>query len=241
MVALHGAFFGCLTPAARIEAMIAAHIPKLHITEVAEVYQHKWWDYRRLSPGHSFMLFAHYYYRGFKVAARKMLAHRKCGQGKIGLMGFNEIEFNSETIWDRPQIHLTGLWKAMLTADSLGMPYDTFTQLAFGLAIDNLWERLPQPRQLYSEKLAAMTVMAWDDLRKDRLMFAKHPLYLVDNYVGAPVQDAYRDWLIGELKEMDNLVNPLAEVVYRRPQLPEAVAQANFPAHVLNRARLLTI
>lgn len=239
ITSLHGAFPGSIVPAARIEGLIAAHVPIKHIQDVSDVYAHKWWDYRRLSPGHSFMLFATCYYKAFRLAARTFLAHRKREGRKIGLVGVGELQYKAEEIWDRDAAHITGMWKAMLMADALGIPYDRFCQLAFQVATDTAWNRLPRPSQLYSEKMAAMVLQAWMDLRKDRMILARHPIYKIENYADTQLQNDYRQWAIQELKDMDSPLAGLSAAVYSIRQIPEDMASQHFPQPLMNRARLL--
>ncbi|SFJ50150.1 hypothetical protein SAMN03159338_1584 [Sphingomonas sp. NFR04] len=245
MAAVQGAFFGTNLPAARIEGLIAAHVPKRHIKDVAAVYGTKWWDYRRLSPGHSFLLFAHHYYRSFKIAARRFTrerARQSASQGKrlgSALIGVAPVQYTVEEIWDRDAKHITGMWNAMLTCDALGMPYDQFVRLANQVAIDTMWTRLPQPAQLYSPKLGALVVEEWEKLSESRLFTAQHPMFKVENYAGLPAQDAYRAWLIEQIQQRADKATGLANVVYRTPQLPVDDALAFFGKHQVERARLI--
>jgi hypothetical protein len=244
IAAVQGAFFGSSLPAAQIEGLIAAHVPRKHITDVSAVYETKWWDYRRLSPGHSFYLFAHSYYRATKVAARKVIAEERRFKGKAGsraggLYGGGLLELNVEGVWEREQAHITGLWKAMLVADAIGIPYPEFCRLSCRIAIERLWKRLPLPSQLYSDQLGAYVLDEWENLLKERLYMPKHPMYAEENYAGLEVQDAYRAWLVEQLKKQSDPVMGLMDAVFIRKQLPHAVAAQHFPAPVLNRARLL--
>lgn len=241
MAAVQGGFFGANLPAARIEALIAAHVPRKHIVDVADVYATKWWDYRRLSPGHSFLLFAHHYYKAFKIGARKFLWHYgqtgRNGAG-AGAIGVNAIHYTVEEIWDRDAAHITGMWKAMLVCDALGIPYEHFCQLGNQVALDSLWKRLPKPAQLYNDKLGAQILDRWDQLQSDRLITARHPLYTTANYAGLQAQDDYRGYLIEQIKQRADPANALANVVFRAPQLPEDIARDHFPAIMVDRARL---
>lgn len=243
-VAVNGRFFGSALPAARIEGLIAAHVPRTHIAEVADVYGTKWWDYRRLAPGHCFLLFAHHYYQAFKLSARRMLWHRRqSGRGGagVGLLGVNSVDYSVETIWDRDQAHTTGMWKAMLTCDALGIPYDHYCRLACQIAIDTAWKQLPRPTQLYSPKLGGQILDEWLKLTESRLFIAKHPIYLAVNYEGLAIQDQYRAYLIDQIERRGDPVTALLSTVYKTPQLPVALAEKHFPANVMNRARLLAI
>lgn len=245
MAGVVGAFYGGALPAAQIEGLIAAHVPKKEIKDVADVYGTKWWDYRRLSPGHSFYLFAHHYYRASQTAAKRMVSERpnqgfdKDRKKALSIFGPALVQMQVSDVWQKDKAHITGLFKAMLVADALGMPYDTFCRLSCRVAIERLWKRLPRPSQLYSDKLAAYVLDEWETMQTQRLLSAKHPLYSVENYAGLQVQDDYRQYLIQAIDKLDSPVAPLMEVVYQRPQLPEDLASQHFSDNALKRARLL--
>jgi hypothetical protein len=246
IAAVQGAFYGSSLPSAQIEGLLAAYVPRKEITDVSDVYGTKWWDYRRLTPGHSFYLFAHHYYRAIKVAARKVVSEQRRFPGRAGgtkknggLYGGGLMEVGAESLFDREQAHVTGLWKAMLVADAAGIPYPEFCRLACRTALEQLWKRLPQPRQLYSEKLGAHVLYDWHELQKERLFLAKHPMYAEEHYAALPVQDAYREWMIEQIKQQPEPVMGLMDAIYIRKQLPEAVASQHFPAQLVKRARLL--
>lgn len=244
VAAVHGAFYGCTMPAGGIEGLIAAHVPKKHIADVSDLYDRRWWDYRRLSPGHSFFLFAHHYYRANKIAAKRLISERGHGRDQRGRMmrgleGPALIEMTADGIWEREQSHITGLWKAMLIADGLGIPYPEYCRLACKVAVERLWQRLPRPSQLYTEKLAIGVMDEWDAIRKAKFFTALHPVYSLDNYDGRPQQDAYQDYLIGQLKEQTNKVPALATALYFRPQLPLETVEQHFPAQLIARAKTL--
>jgi hypothetical protein len=239
--AVCGAFYGCSQPAAAIEGLIAAHVPKIHIGDVADIYERRWWDYRRMAPGHTFYLFAHHYYRASKIAAKKMIAERAKGYSRHGRMMFGLegpalVEMSAENLWDRDQAHITGLWKAMLVADAIGMPYSEFCRLACKVATERLWSRLPRPSQLYSDKLAVFVMDEWDALRKTKFFAAQHPVYGVESYDGRPMQEGYRAYLLDQIKQIDNKVPALASALYFRPQLPLDLVQQHFTQQVIDRA-----
>lgn len=245
MASLQGAFFGVHLPAARIEGLIAAHVPKRHIASVAEIYGTKWWDYRRLTPGHSFLLFVHHYYRLYRVYAGKFRAERARRQGSsarglgAAIVGVAAVQYTPEEIWERDQSHITGLWKAMLVADSFGIPYDKFCEFAFSAALDWTWTRLPKPAQLYGDKVGAEVIDRWMAATEHRLFVAKHPLYKLDNYAGLEAQDSYRQYLIEQIQRRPDPTTSLANVLYRVPQLPVAIAAKHFPANAISRAQTL--
>lgn len=224
----------------RIEALITAHVSRSYIQEVGQVFDYKWWDYRRLAPGHSFMLFAHTYYRHYRLAARKLLRSSTRDHRLIALKGKAAGAYTAGEIWDRSSIHLTGMWKAMLTADALSMPYDTYCELAMRIAIDTAWSNIPQPNQIYSDKMGAMIYDEWLKIRSERLFCATHPIYRSEYFM----EDVefivdYREWIIDEIKDQDRIVPALASVVYDRKQIPEELAEQHFPLPALQRAKLI--
>jgi hypothetical protein len=107
------------------------------------------------------------------------------------------------------------------------------------VAVERLWSRLPRPSQLYSEKLAIGVMDEWDALRKVKFFAARHPIYSVENYDGRPQQDAYRAYLLDQLKGHTNKVPALASALVFRPQLPEALVAQHFPAQLIARAKTL--
>lgn len=241
VAAVQGAFYGCSQPSAAIEGLIAAHIPKTQIVDVAGVYERRWWDYRRLAPGHSFYLFAHHYYRASRFAARKMIGERGRGktfEKKRALLGPALVEMSAETIWERDQAHMTGIWKSMLVADALGMPYPDFCRLACQVAFDRLWERLPRPTQLYSEQIACFVMDEWDALRKSKFIPATHPVFDLSNYDARQMQENYRTHVIEQISQLENnKVTALANVLFFRPQIPVDLAKQHFPDQLIERAR----
>lgn len=223
----------------KIEQVIAAHIPKSHIKSVSSIYETRWWDYRRMAPGHSFMLFTHLYYRAFRSAARKVLAMKARDARLSNLCGASEVQYKADEVWDRNKAHITGLWKSMLLCDALGMPYDHFCRLACEAAIETGWRRLPKPNHLYSDKIGGHVWDKWIALCEERLFIPTHPIFLVENYVGTQIQDEYRKWILAQIATRKNPVPALSQVLYSRPQLELGFVQGHFPQNVIDRARLL--
>lgn len=242
MVRLHGMFPCGTTPSAQIEGLIAAHIPRRYIKGASEIYQTRWWDYRLMSPGHSFMLFAHTYYKAFRAHGATFMAHRNnhktVGRGIIGL---GEMFNTAEAIWDRDKRHITGMWNAMIAADALGIPYDHFCRLAFQIAKDQNWTHLPRPAQLYGEKLGGAVLYAWEERLKERFIHAKHPIYSLSNYDGSKVQDEYKSWLLGQLEEHSGSPRNVSKVVYQTPQISEQDAAKIVSDFTLTRAKRLIV
>jgi len=242
-----GNFYGVTQPAPRAEALIAAHVPREHITDVADVYATRWWDYRRLAPGHAFYLFAHHYYTGARHAARKFVkevatspAFQHDRSRAFAIVGSSLSNASSEDVWQKDQAEITGLWKAMLIADAFGIPYPEFVKLSCRIALQRMWTHLPRPAHLYSESLAPHVIDEWEALKKERFMSSSHPIYAEENYVGLDLQDEYRGWLIEHIKGLkSDKLSALMIAIYDKRQLPEQMALQHFPAQLITRARLL--
>lgn len=246
MIGVHGDFYGAAVPAARTEAMLAASINREHFDNTADILVDRWWDYRRMAPGHSFYLFAHHYYRAVTVARRKFVhevyntfTEQDDRKKMLAIVGKSLAQQSAEDIWDTDKWHVTGMWKAMLIADAFGIPYDFFVQTACVKARELGWKHIPRPAQLYSDAIAVAVTNEWEKMRSEKLFMAKHPIYSVDNYAGLELQDAYRDWLVKNIAEQRNKVTALMVAIYDRRQLTEEIALDHFSPTLVTRARLL--
>jgi hypothetical protein len=251
---MFGRFEGVNAPSSRLEALMMAHIKKQHFSDFVNVYQNRWWDYRRLAPGHSFMLFSREYLTAMQRGARDFVNSRgpmRRKDGKVMTRGevasFNKLYgavFNKQTeadVWERGSQYIVGLFKAMTMADMFGMPYSHFCTLAVRQALERSWTRVPQPWHLYSQQLGAETVNAWETLTTQRLITASHPTYLLDNYRGDPLQDAYHEWLIKQVQRRgDDPAMSLSIALFDKPQLPIAIAEKHFDGSVIRRARSMS-
>jgi len=198
------------------------------------VYQSRWWDYRRVAPGHSLLLFAREYHRAIKSAVRKMMKHNKARY--FALTGGTLQERTETNLWEQPNHFITGLFKSMIFADLYGMPYDLMLRIAMQVTEDRKWPYLPLPRQLYSDATAAEIVTRWEDHQDKNLTLAKHPMYLAENYADHPLQNAYRDWLVERIKTRSNRVVAIAVAVCQDRHLSEDYARYCFGDNVVDRA-----
>lgn len=238
-ISVFGPIYGMAMPAEPLETLIAGHVPREKFLEAADGYRTKWWDYRRLSPAHSLMLFTDNYYKHFKLAARKSLVHKGRDPRLKALHGSAYSQMTTEEMWEREPSHITGLWTAMTVADTYGIPYDYFCMTAMNMAMDTNWTRLPTPSQLYSPNLGALTITQWEKDQFQQLYTAQHPLYSLDNDVGLPLQEEYRNWIMERLVMLDAPLHPLTGVLFRRPQITEALARTKFSDNLIERARLV--
>lgn len=253
-MSIFGAFEGVNQPSARIEAILAAHVKREHFADMAMIYESRWWDYRRLSPGHSFMLFNREYLKAMKSGARNFVQSRgpqRHENGKImtpaeiashnNLYGAIFTKQTESDVWERGSQYIVGVFKAMLAADIFGIPYDTFCKLSIEHALERQWDRVPQPWHLYNDRLCAETINLWTAQCQHKLRAAVHPMYELANYVGLPAQDQYRAWLIEQIEArvVTDPAIPLAVMVYHKRHLPEDMALAKFGEVTMRRAKAL--
>jgi len=252
-VSLFGTFEGVNAPSSRIEALLMAHVKRQHFAGAVNCYASRWFDYRRLPFGHSFMLFSREYLTAMQRGARDFINSRGPMRTKTGkvmtraqvashmkLYGATFTKQTEADIWERDTRYIVGLFKAMTVADMFGMPYDLFCSLAIRQAMEANWTRVPQPSNLYGEKLAAETINLWDAHTSQRLVAAKHPFYSIEHYVGHPAQDDYHAYLVKQImRRVDDIAIPLSIVLFDKPQLPLALAEQTFDASVIRRAKSL--
>jgi hypothetical protein len=245
ITSVQGSFYGATLPSLGIEMSLAAHLPRSRFKATTDFYTSRWWDYRRLSPGHSFYLFTHHYYSGVRLAARKFIKERRHEiyttdrNRSKAIVGAAINQYEVEEVWTMNKAHITGLWSAMLIADSFGFPYDEFVRLTCLVAFERHWTHIPRTTQLYSDKLTPYVLDTWEEIKKDRLFLAKHPMYDEENYVALPVQDAYRQYVIEHIGMLDKPLNGIMSAVFHRRQLPERMARDHFPSQIVDRAKLL--
>lgn len=175
---------------------------KLLVHERA-LYATKWWDYRFMS----FTEATFAYIDAFGKAARAIYAREidyerakhirtvTAASIKMALCGvFGDIK--------KAKTNFTGFWRGRQVADALGMPYETYTELAIASRM-RAWKRiyLPTPLQVYSSIDVEKVQARWEEMKASRIMFATHHGYLAQNFVGAPAQTAYADYLLEEAKK----------------------------------------
>lgn len=253
LVELFGAFEGVFSPSIRLEALLMAHVKRTHMKDVQYAYQARWWDYRRLPLGHSFMLFAREFFKAQRMAARiglgkigpirfqgKTIADEQTKRRFRGLHGAIASETTERDIWDKEKSYIAKMFKAMVAADMFGIPYDAWCRLGFRTAGDLKWDRMPGPQHLYSDKLAAMTINEWELELSQRLRLASHPMYLAENYQGWKIQDDYYEWVRKAIeRSARDVAIPLSIACFDKRQLPLELATQWFGEQQMKRARSL--
>ena len=227
-------FYGNIYNSAYMDALLALGFAKRDLEESRSLFASKWWDYRFLHLGHSIHLFAHYYidacdrYRSlFGVDLKKPLHHlskpiyRTNFQGKSKL-----IAASSRTAWIR----------SVMFADSYGIPYDKWIEYAFAYALDNKWQHMPHPINLYTDRLALHIHHRWEEEKANLLHLPTDPRYLAENYVGHKWQNEFQDWLLDTISKRPNPVIALKHFIYKEPFAVESLARERLGDMIVDAA-----
>lgn len=231
-----GAFPGHAAPAARLEQLLAIHIQRKYFVGAVDTIKTAWWDYRIMSPGRSFMLFAHHRQEMLRAftAGKGMNKKLKDKEGRslAGVVGRQDA-----MIWDKGSREITSLWNAKMAADTFGIPYRDFIELSMQLALDDGWTRLPQPSQWYNEARLIRVIDAWNEKLSTGFNLAKHPMFHVINYNGSPLQIEYQDWLCEQVSGRKAPVRALVKVLFENPQVTIERATSFFGEEKVSEAQ----
>lgn len=222
-------------------------IPIQLLTQEADLFATKHWDYRFLHPVQATQLFAHQF-----AQARKHAFERRTDIW----IGRNMKGIKEEIIFNLPPRAVTGFWKGRQMADSLGIPYDFYCEYAMLFADVARWENLPTPVQLYSESVPehlqttdfAVSMVEfigrrWIDRQETAINYATHPAYHVQNFADelGPAQLAYMEYLLDKVEESSYPEGVLSSALEKGQLSREYVLQA-FPRtgeSLLRRAEVL--
>ena len=222
-----GAFPGYSAPIARLEQLLAINVKRHHFAEAADAMATAWWDYRIMSPAKSFMLFV--YYRA-EMTERFL---RMQGNRKLQWIVRN---IKPAHVWQTSPRNITGLWNAKVAADTFCIPYRDFIMLSLQLAQDDGWQRLPSPAQWYSAGRMLRVTEVWEETLGASLKLAKHPVFGVNQYCGAPVQDEYQHWLCRQVAKQRALTRAMSQTIFEQPQITRDKAVCFFGEEKVSEA-----
>jgi len=164
----------------------------------ADLFTHKWFDYRFMSPLQATRLyiqafdgaFRSHYAQNLDVNAAKYV--RTISVDSI----FAGLDAPESSTHKKAKSHFTACWHGRQMADLLGMPYEVYLDLAFEYRL-RYWNRpyLPQPQHLYSDLVVDRVQQRWSELQEARLYTSDHPAYLIENFQALPAQNDYHEWL----------------------------------------------
>lgn len=193
----------------------------------------KWFDYRQLTPVEATERYIDAYRLAFRnhyarALDRERADHIKVLGGEDPLAGFPDRKMRNK---------LVGCWRGRQVADMLGMPYETYTELAMGFRL-RFWQRayLPQPQHLYHEMDLEKIQARWEELQTAKLFYSELPVYRIESYRGVAFQNDHHEWLIGQAQKRSNSRVVLARFV-QDGLLPIEKAYARTPERLHDELR----
>lgn len=200
----HESFPGSDWSSSYCDELTTRFVPVSLLAVEAELYSTKHWDYRFMHPAQATQLFAHCYGQAKKHAVER--------RTDIWI-GRNMRGIKQASIFDMDSRSITGFWKGRQMADRLGIPYDFYCEYVMLFADVARWENLPTPVQTYGRSVPehlkttdyAVSMVEfigrrWLERTATSNVYAKHPAYLVENYVGGNEQNLYLNFLSDKIK-----------------------------------------
>lgn len=200
-----------------------------------DLFQSKWWDYRFMSPFEATMAFADAFGEaGRRIYAREFDYERA---PHVSMMGSAKLKLGLERNEERARRAFPAFWRARQVADVLGMPYPVYT---FEILSSRMraWQRthLPGPNHLYNEIDVERVAARWEEIKLSRIQYADHHAFLAQNFVSAPAQVEYADYLIERATRTLDPVVTLADMV-RSDRLPLEYLSEKLPVDQIAAVR----
>lgn len=174
---------------------------KRNIDVEMDLFQSKWFDYRFMTPLQATRVYIQKYDDVFRHHYAKTIDSEAAKHVRtVSIEGiFDGLKAPESSTHKKAKTQFTACWFGRQLADAMGMPYDTFINLAFEVRL-KYWNRayLPQPQHLYSEMVEERAGARWKELQEGRLYTSDHPAYIGENYQNLPVQNDYHEWLISQ-------------------------------------------
>ncbi|SER29471.1 hypothetical protein SAMN05216548_114132 [Faunimonas pinastri] len=131
---------------------------------------------------------------------------------------------------------LIGCWRGRWAADAIGMPYGVYLTLAYRYTLRYWRQRyLPQPQQLYSERVLEQVVEEWEKRQASILYLGQHEEYQIDLYRETQPQNDHHEWLFRQAELRDNPAPFYARFTYGERILPESKLRARVDSDMFER------
>ena len=170
-------------------------------------------------------------------------------RGKFGISPHIKLDHLYHPIWREkrkrggklertlaPDATRTGWLRAVLFADSYGIPYDKWINWAFEYAFECQWKRIPGPTMLYGDRLAMAVHQKWEDECASLLALPTDPKYLAEAYCGHVWQDEFQDWLMDRISKRTNPATSLRNFLINEPFICEDRARLRLGNAVVDQA-----
>lgn len=219
-------FFGANLSSRTYAVRTIQKIDRKIMAKEAELYGRKWFDYRPLCPAEATYLMAHFYNKAYaNFMARcfdRGLIHMKAIKGKDFLEHREAKSF----------------WRLRQKIDELGIRYDFFFSKAFNWYEARGWKKAaPRPSHMNSnDDLIIDVCNAWAEERNGKIQFATHRRYTAAEFVGAPDQIQYEQFIVAEIRRKPNFKYPLHSALYVFDAIRVETALIEFGAETVRGA-----
>lgn len=195
------------------DRLIDKYISQKFLAIEASLYTSKWFDYRFMSPVKATRLYAKTYQTEYRHMYRRYFDSRTAAYVKP--IKFADI-FDYAREKNANKSVLTGLWRGRQFADALGMPYQTFIENAFDIALRH-WPHSfkPLPQNLYAEFVIEKMVDLWSELQLTGDFIAEDERYTNAWYIGTREQNDHHEWLFSRAERLGSRVERLADYTLR--------------------------
>jgi hypothetical protein len=205
----------------RIDARLLACEPAL--------MRRKWFDYRPLHPAQATYLMVHHYNRAYGDFIGQTLDVKR---------RFTQVIKGKDFMTAR---EVKSFWRLRQRIDELGVRYEFFLRAAMAWLIERGWGKgsphPPRPAQLLREDEMVQDICnAWHRECKAKIQYAQHPRYQVANWVAAPDQQEYEQWIVSQVKARAHPRFALASALYEFDALRIEAAIEHFPDETLREA-----
>jgi hypothetical protein len=181
----------------------------------AQLFDQKWFDYRRLHPTVATHYFVHCYTAAYSRTIKKAFDVQR-GPWHPGV----KVEW-----W--PKLETSSFWRLRQQADGMGIPYYFFVCRLMDYFLDSThWSRVPRPAHLGKDEAIASVSGAWEEALRTRLQLPEDTFYTAPAFVGHPYQIQCEAWLLEQAQRRSNPRYSIAMLIYKYAHVRECALDA---------------
>jgi len=197
----------------------------------SDLFLSKWLDYRHLHPTSATYLYAYHFTCEYRKVYQKLRDKEK-GKYVTGTKGKDALKKKSSS----------GFWKGRQSADEIGMPYNLYIGSALRfLTQDNIWQRIPNPLQLYSDKVKIFMIDEWANMLKTSILEPDTSFLSNDNDFSTHHKQLIERYLCEQIINRANPIFGLSHFMFERQLITETLALQYFSVETIQKARRLAL
>lgn len=215
-----------------------AKIPRKLLECERDLATKKWADYRHLHPTIATYLFAEHYVIEYRRMYRRIF-DVKTGMYRKGFTGKDIFVKDEKT--GKGGSQCVAFWKGRQAADSLAMPYNLYIHFAMAELIEkSVWKRIPNPKQLYSDKVFVAVGNRWISHLSNITVEPATNLFVLDKNYRRVMEDV-QIFLCQVLKMRAKPRYGLAHYMFEREIITEEIALKFFSRDEIKAAEKLSL